>query len=254
MNSDKTLLLLIAMLSIIGSSILYFRQRPIQSQENVLHVGTAAEFPPFEYIENDLIIGFDIDLIQQIALRIGKKIQIDDMPFSTLIQQLQLGNIDVIAAGLTPTEERKKQLLFSEHYIEGSPLVIVSPVKQKINSLNELANKAVIVNDGFSSDAYLSNYSTIDIKRLPTIADAFMAIKAGKAAAFITARNTITPFLTTQEADDFFVIDIPNTNEPAAFALSKKRPDLEAEINKALDSMKEDGSLMALKKKWDLNS
>jgi polar amino acid transport system substrate-binding protein len=254
MASERTYLALFLLVGIIGLSVWFSRRMPEEKLNDCLLVGTNAEYPPFEYIENDMIVGFDIDLMQQIAQRLGKKMKLSDMPFSTLMAQQQMGNIQVIAAGLTPTEERARQVLFSQNYLEGDPLLVVSlRTNPKINSLEDLKGKSVIVNDGFSADIYMSKHKDIELKRFPTVADAFMALRANKADAYVTAQNSLRPFLEKNAADEFSVFEIDGTNEAAALAISKKHPELVNKINKALQQMKEEGALDALKKKWKVS-
>lgn len=92
---------------------------------NFIKVGTNAAFPPFEYIENEKIIGFDISFSQLIANKQNKTLIIIDKPFDTLIPALISGEIDFIAAGLSITEDRKQVVDFSEPYYESEQVIIV---------------------------------------------------------------------------------------------------------------------------------
>ena len=78
-----------------------------------LYVGTNAEFEPFEYRESGNIVGFDIELVGEIAKLINAEIEIEDMAFDGLLPALQTKKIDLIIAGMTATEERKKNVNFS---------------------------------------------------------------------------------------------------------------------------------------------
>jgi len=93
--------------------------------EEYLRVGTNAAFPPFEYIENGKIIGFDISLAEYIAKDYGKRIHIVDKAFDTLIPALMSGSIDFIVAGMSITEDRKQVVDFSEPYYKSTQVIIV---------------------------------------------------------------------------------------------------------------------------------
>lgn len=104
----------------------------IQIPENVAAVGdktvklgTNAAFPPFEYVEGKNIVGFDITMGQKIAKTCGSKLEVVDMSFDSLIPALQSGTIDFIAAGMSVTEERKKNVDFSVPYFESEQVIIV---------------------------------------------------------------------------------------------------------------------------------
>lgn len=92
---------------------------------DVVKMGTESTFPPFEYTEGSKVVGFDASLAQFIANDYGKKLQIVDMAFDGLIAALQSGAIDFIAAGMTATDERRKNVDFSEPYYTSNQVIIV---------------------------------------------------------------------------------------------------------------------------------
>ena len=125
-------------------------------------VGTNAEFPPFSYIENKAIVGFDIDVAKEVAQRLGKTIQIKDMPFDALIPDIALGHVDFVAAGMSYTEERAKRASFTKSYFE-DPLMIFS---KRPLSFDKLKGKKVVVVQGFTADLLMSSQKNIDLIRL----------------------------------------------------------------------------------------
>ncbi|ACL70626.1 basic amino acid ABC transporter substrate-binding protein [Halothermothrix orenii] len=88
-------------------------------------VGTSADFPPFEYVEDGEFVGFDMDLIRAIAEVEGFEVEIRDMSFDSLIAALKSGNIDIAIAGMTITEKREKVVDFSIPYYTANQSVIV---------------------------------------------------------------------------------------------------------------------------------
>ncbi len=94
------------------------------SGEKVI-LGTNAAFPPFEYVEGKNIVGFDITMGEKIAKTAGRKLEVMDMAFDSLIPALQAGTIDFIAAGMSVTEERKKNVDFSVPYFASEQVIIV---------------------------------------------------------------------------------------------------------------------------------
>lgn len=93
--------------------------------KDVVKMGTNAAFPPFEYVEGNKIVGFDATMAAMIAKDYGKKLQIVDMNFDGLIGALQSDAIDFIAAGMTATDERRKNVDFSEPYYQSKQVIIV---------------------------------------------------------------------------------------------------------------------------------
>lgn len=91
----------------------------------VLRVGTDRSFPPFEYIENYELYGFDIELVKQIAIDLNRNLEIVNMNFDGLIPSLYSGRIDCIAAGMTITEKRKEKINFSDTYFISRQVLVV---------------------------------------------------------------------------------------------------------------------------------
>ncbi len=90
-----------------------------------IKMGTNAAFPPFEYVEGKNVVGFDICMAQYIAAKAGCKLEVVDMAFDSLIPALQSGTIDMIIAGMSVNEERKKNVDFSVDYYESEQAIII---------------------------------------------------------------------------------------------------------------------------------
>lgn len=215
-----------------------------------LLVGTNAEFPPFCYIENNTIVGFDIDVAKEVSKRLGKTIKIKDMPFDALLPSIALNNIDFVAAGMSYTEERGKRALFTKAYFEDSLVILAA--KQPLQ-LEDLKGKTVVVVEGFTADSKMSSYPEIHLLRLPTQADAFLALKSGRADAFVTADSTVSSFLKQQGSSKYHIASLEDSKENCALVLPLKKQKLLAEIQGALDDMEKDGTLTELRNKWKLS-
>ncbi|OJF77387.1 MAG: amino acid ABC transporter substrate-binding protein [Treponema sp. CETP13] len=97
----------------------------IPTSGEVLKMGTNAAFAPFEYIEGTKKVGFDITMSENIAQDAGMKLEVIDMAFDSLIGALQAGQIDFIAAGMSVTPERQKNVDFSQPYYSSNQVIIV---------------------------------------------------------------------------------------------------------------------------------
>ena len=240
----------------ISITILFFvyyisNKKNIITESTNLIVGTNAEYQPFTFIKNNKISGFDISLIKKICKKLNKKIELRDLPFDILIPEIQRNSIDIIAAGITPTKERENILCFSKCYFTGDPLVIVSNKNTQLKTIDELIDKNVIVNDGYTADFYISSLQGPRIIRLSNPASAFLALESGKAQAYVAAKSTVTPYL--KQYDKSFILNIiPNTEEKYALAISNKNKALIPQINSYIDQMEKDGTLNKLKEKWGL--
>ncbi len=232
--------------------IMYSIKKEKVAARDVLIVGTNAEYQPFSFVKDGKITGFDIDLVNELAHRMGKEAVIKDMAFTTLVPELQMGKLHVVAAGISPTPERAKAVLFLEPHHIGDPLLLISPKTAPITSVQDLTNKTVIVNEGFTADSYISKIEGPQVVRLPTVADAFLTLKSGRADAFISAQSSVQPFFAAHGMDAWTVTQIPETSDTYALPVSKKHPELYKELQKQLHDMIQDGTVAALAKKWGL--
>jgi len=175
------------------------------------------------------------------------------MPFNSLILELIAGQIDVIAAGLTPSEERKKTILFSHPYIDNDHIVVVSKKNHPIiTSLKDLYGKTVAVNIGYTSDSFLSKYPEIELIRLRYPTDGIAALNADSVYAFATSSASFHAFLQEQQNKnvDYQFFKLPSSADACALAYAKNNSKLQQEIDPILDTMTKDGTMQTIKKKW----
>jgi len=249
----------LTLIAVVSALIWYKAQQaptPTTANTNTVIVGTNSEFPPFSFKEGDAFVGFDIDVIQEVLKRLNKEIILKDMPFDALIPEIQIGNIHVIAGGITPTEERAQRAFFTYPHLIGDPLVIISLKDgNNITTIADLAGKKVAVNEGYTADSFMSEQPGIELLRLSSalVSDGMLALQSGRADAFVAASYSMKPYFEKYNINDFNVTPIPNTEESSAFAISKHYPDLRRDIQVILNEMEQDGTLGSIKAKWNLS-
>lgn len=225
----------------------------INEVSKILVIGTSSDFPPFSFIDDtNQIAGFDIDVVKEVANRLGLQPDIRDMRFEMLLPELQTGHIQVIAAGMSSTPERAKNVDFTKPYLTGNPLVVVTRSNTPIISLEDLKGKKVVVNTGYMADTFMSKLSDVNLIRLPSVPDAFTMLENGGADAFVTSAQSLKPVFKRKEKNKFRTLMLQETDENSSLAISKVYPQLKDTIQKALDSMESDGTLDALKQKWNV--
>ncbi|MFN2363518.1 MAG: basic amino acid ABC transporter substrate-binding protein [Halarsenatibacteraceae bacterium] len=120
-------------------------------------VGTSAGFPPFEYIEDGEVVGFDIDLMKAIGESQGFEVEFQDISFDSLIPGLQSGTIDVVAAGMTITEERAQVVDFTDPYYSANQAVLVR--EDSGNNVTVLyGDNRLAVQTGTTGDLWVEEY------------------------------------------------------------------------------------------------
>lgn len=255
--NQRSLIILLLLVGI-GIATIWITRKPLApaaTQTDTLIIGTNAEFPPFSYIDNDQIVGFDIDVIKEAAKRLNKKISLVNMSFEALIPELQLGTIAVIAAGITPTEERAQRVFFTTTHFSGDPLLAIQPKNSTpIIQPKQLLKKIVVVNQGYTADHYITSLGVPEVVRLstPLISTGLLALKSGQADVFIAAKSSVQPFL-DQQKDMYTISPLADTAESSALAVSKKYPPLFTALQATISDMIKDGTIATLQKKWNLH-
>jgi ABC-type amino acid transport substrate-binding protein len=233
--------------------ISFFSFSKNQDEKKIIIVGTNAEYFPFSFIENNEFKGFDIDVAKEVCKRLNKKIYIKDMPFETLIPEIILGHLDFAAAGLTYTEEKAKRVLFTKPYLTDDSLVMFTLASRKKNiQFNDLSDKKILVNEGYTADLFVSKIPNLNIIRLNSPVDAFLALQSGNADVFVTAKSTLSGFIKKTNFEKFHFTEIENSEDQYSLVVSKKKPEMLEKVQKILDTLIEDGTIDQLKIKWNL--
>ncbi|WP_047394001.1 basic amino acid ABC transporter substrate-binding protein [Cetobacterium sp. ZOR0034] len=227
---------------------LFLLQTNTYAQEK-LYVGTdATEFPPFEYIENGEIKGFDIDLIKEIGKILNKEIVLKNIQFDGLIPALQTGKLDAIIAGMTVTAERKKNINFSNPYYTSKQLLIVNK-NSTLSTLESLKGHKVGVVLGCTGDVIATEMgNSITLYRYNTTSESIMALNANKIDAVILDSEPAKNFV--KNNSNLKYIDNELAKEDYAIAVGKQNLTLVKNINTALETLKSNGTFKKLNKKY----
>ena len=160
----------------------------------VLKVGTSAEYSPYEFHKvvdgEDKIVGFDDFLVQEIAKDMGVKVEYEDMDFDGLLGALQADKVDIVLAGMTPDEKRKKSVDFSDIYYTNSNVCIVAKGKEDtIKKSEDLKDLKVGVQKGTTQADYVTNTLGIsDATQLKKIPDLMLELQNGKIYVIVTGK------------------------------------------------------------------
>ena len=212
--------------------------------DGVLTVGTNAEFPPFEYVDdNGEPDGFDVALIKAIGEKLGVSVEVENMEFDSLVSSI--GNkIDVAIAGMTVTDERKNSVDFSTSYYDAVQYVIV-PEGSEIATFDDLAGKAIGVQLGTTGDFIASDdVDGASVSQYNKAVDAVNDLINGRVDCVIIDKNPALVF-ESKFAGQVKAIDGAQFNfevEDYAIALPKGDVMLADQVNQALDELKADGT------------
>jgi polar amino acid transport system substrate-binding protein len=217
------------------------------AEEGVIQVGSDIDFPPFEFVEDGEIKGFDIDLMEEIAGRLGLEVEWVDAGFDTLIPQLAADEFDAIVAAMTITDERAETIAFSEPYFESTQALLVGP-DADIAGVDDLAGMTVGAQDGTTGEAYAAdNFTDSTITSFPSYPAAFAALEANQIDAVLA---DLPAAAEQEERSELVVVEIVETDEVFGIGVQQDNDALLQAIDDTLAEMIEDGSYEEIYGRW----
>jgi len=221
-------------------------------------VGTDATYPPMESVDRQTnqIVGFDVDLMNEIAKLINIQPEFQNAAFDTIFTALQSKQFDAVMSSATITDERQKIIAFSDPYIEVGQVVVVRSDSQ-IKGAPDLANGAVVgVQTGTTGEeAALSEAKVADanLKRYPTIDLAFAELANNTIDAVIADSPTVGNYVSQEQyKGKVQVVGEPFTTESYGIAVQQGDTELLNAINAALAQLKSNGTIDQLKQKYSI--
>lgn len=218
-----------------------------KKEKNVLTLATAANFPPYEFISGQQIVGIDVDIARAVADKLGKKLQIIDTKFDSVIGHVVTKKADLAASGITVTEERKRKVLFSVPYSRSAQVILVlknSPIKSAADLKKK---KRVGCQSGTTAYDYLRTH-VITGKNSPLLqqfdhgAVAVEAMKIGKLDAVVLDEEPAS-VLAKRNAEKVIALPEPLTSEEYAIALNKQDKKLCETVNSVILELQKSGEL-----------
>lgn len=213
-----------------------------------IYVGTNAEFPPFEYLDKGEITGFDIEMMNEIGKVLDAEIKVQDMAFDGLLPALQMKKVDVVIAGMTATEERKKTVAFTQPYYTASQVIIVKNGDNSIKSFDDLKGKRVGVMLGFTGDTVVSEIEGVKVERFNAAYAGIMALKANKVDAVVLDSEPAKNYVKQNEG--LQIAEADAAQEEYAIAIRKNDKKLLEKIEKGLAEIKANGTYDKLLEKY----
>ncbi|MFS0675005.1 substrate-binding periplasmic protein [Ornithinibacillus sp. 179-J 7C1 HS] len=221
-----------------------------QEGQKVLKMATSADFPPFEsYDEKGNFIGFDVELAQKIASELGYELKIEDMDFDGLIGSLQAKRVDMVLAGMSATEDRRKNVDFSESYHRSGEMFI-SKTDNSMEDLASLEGKVVGVQLGTIQEEgaeTLAEEYGFDVKKVDDASILIQELNSNRIDVAYMDKTVATGYINSQ---GFVGFDDPTTSSPGMAIAFPKGSELVEEVNKVLKQLEEDGTIEELKDKW----
>ncbi len=215
-----------------------------------LVLGTSADYAPFEFHKTidgkDTIVGFDIEVAKEIAKDMGAELEIQDMDFDGLLMALSTDKVDMVISGLTPTEERKQNVDFSDiYYLTEQGVLVGKDRAAEFTSLDQLKGAKIGVQKGSIQEGIASEIEGAQLTALAKIPELVLELTTGRVDAVILEKPVADQYAATQ--DKIVVSDVkieqPEEEAGVAIAVKKGNTELVDKINSTIQRLKDSGDM-----------
>lgn len=216
-----------------------------------LTIGLEGTYQPYSYRKDGKLTGFEVELGQQVAKKMGLKAKFVPTKWDSLIAGVGANKFDVALNNISETPERQKSYLFSEPYIY-SRSALISLKKDKLDSAKSVKGQKLAEGTG-TNNAQIAKKLGAKIVNSDQFTTSIDMIRQGRVKGTINAAEAYYAYAKTQKHDDLNMKVLPEKDVPASKVsalMAKKNTKLQKEFNKALKELKDDGTLTKLSKKY----
>ena len=174
-----------------------------------LTVATSPDFAPFESLEGDKVVGIEVDIMNIVAQKLGVELEIVQMDFDAVLLGVQSAKYDCGMSGITATEARKENMLFTTPYYKAAQVIVVK-TDSAIKGKADLDGKKVSVQTGTTADEGCTE-AGYDVQAFAANADAKAALTTGKVDAWVV--DNLTAIQMVEESDGLVILDEKMTEE-----------------------------------------
>ncbi len=226
-----------------------------------LTIGTDAGYPPQEYVDaNGTAVGFDMDVAQELANRMGLKLAVVNFKFDDIIPALNAHQFDLVISAMTITPERQNVVDFVPYFDAGQSVLVAKGNPKNIKQLEDLSGLTAVAEQGTVEEQTLNDLNTklaaagkpkVNILTYPSDTDAVDQLRVGRADATLHDLPVAAYYATLNPAQ--FEVAIPNFDSaPEGIATAKDFTAMHDAVNQAITAMKQDGTMDAIMAKWGL--
>ena len=208
-------------------------------KDNSLKMITESGFPPYEFLRGQELVGIDVELCRAVAEHMGLEFKAEAVDFDSVIPAVISGKADLAAAGITITEDRKKNVDFSIPYVK-TGIVVIYKKSNPFKEVNQLCGKKIGVQSGTTSENFVLEELKQEPERSRSPAEAVAGLKSGR-VEFVIA--DIDPAKNCVKGESDLALSDFITSEEYAVAIRKGRPELLKAINETILELKANGKL-----------
>ena len=208
-------------------------------KDNSLKMITEATFPPYEFLRGQEVVGIDVEICRAVARKLNRPFKAETVDFDSVIPAVISGKADLAAAGITVTEDRKKNVDFSIPYVK-TGIVVIFKKASPFTDAAQLKGKKIGVQSGTTSETYVLEQLKQEPERCKSPAEAVAALKAGRVDFVI---SDIDPAKNCVKGEADLALSDFITSEEYAVAIRKGQPELLKAIDETIAELKKSGQL-----------
>jgi polar amino acid transport system substrate-binding protein len=257
----KKILMISVVLCLAVSSValaggLFARGGRAKVEEGGLHivVATDATWPPMEYVDakSKEIVGFDVDLMAEIAKEGGFTYEFKNTAWDGIFAGLASGKYDAVMSSVTITEERKKQMDFSNPYINAGQILVVQKSEKGVEVLADFKGKIVGAQIGTTGSFEVEKVDGVELKTYDEIGLAFEDLVNGRISAVVADTPVAANFALQNESykGELKIVGDSFTEEYYGIAVQKGNTGVLEAINKGIDAVMGSAAYSKVEKQW----
>lgn len=219
-------------------------------QRGTLKVALEGTYPPFNYKEGGKLAGFEVELAEALAQKLGVKAEFSTSEWSAILAGLQAGKYDVVMNQVGITDKRKASFDFSEPYTVSSPqLIIRKDEKRDFKTLADLKGKKLGLGQGTNYGDIAKSVGGIDVKTYPGSSEYLQDLALGRIDAALND-SLLIPYIVKKTKLPLKAGAPLGELEKSGVAFVKGNPRFKAALDKALADLQADGSFARLSSQW----
>lgn len=213
-----------------------------EEASNKISVATSPDFPPFESLEGEEVVGIEVEIMKLICDEIDMEYEFVQIDFDSVLIGVQSGKYTCGMSGITVTPAREENMLFTIPYYVAAQVIVVTE-DSEIASKADLEGKVVSVQTGTTAESGCIDEG-VEVEAFAQNADAKAALTTGKVDAWVV--DNLTAKQMVEEGDGLVILEEKMTEEPYAFAFAKGNEELVEKFDEALAKLMEDGTIASI--------
>lgn len=217
-----------------------------------LRCGVGSQYKPFSFVQDPKtrkVVGYDVDVCEAIAAKIGVKPELVFITGATRVPDLQSGRTDVALANLTHTPERAQLVDFSHNYF-ATDVKIMVPASSSIRSFADLGGQRMAGISGSNHEVKVPKVVTgVDLKVFPSVANAFLALDQGKVESMAGDETTLIGLIDGKR-DKWRILDQPVDTQQIGIGVRKGEARMLATVNDTLTELEKSGKGAQIFDRW----